>query len=339
MKRASLAAALLAALLLASTLGAAPPRRLAGTLAFTGEPAVGPSQIFLARKDGTVVQLTHSRPGLGAIAWSPDGKRILAFEFHPKASAVVILNADGTWNATVSSAVDNRPYWSPDGKRIAFQRRRVVYVVRDDSSLRRKGHEELRLAGNGAPLSLGGGLTWSPDGKEIAYVGTAKGRPALFVVPSDGAAAPHAIYSGGSLVGEPEWSTDGSEIAFAGGGISVVRPDGTGLKRLRAGNYSGPVWSPRSLLIAYVGPHANYLMTRSGTHARRLPGCVCTDVYPGFEQRLSWSSDAGEIAYSGGVGPHSDGGIYYVEIDGSGATRVAYSQDFAFFNPIWRPGG
>jgi len=67
---------------------------LAGTLAFTGEPAIGPSQIFLARKDGTVVQLTHSRLGLGAIAWSPDSKRILAFEFHPKGSAVVVLNAN-----------------------------------------------------------------------------------------------------------------------------------------------------------------------------------------------------------------------------------------------------
>ncbi len=323
---------------------ATPQTHLAGTLAFTGEPPVGRSQIFLARPDGTIKQLTHAQYSLSALSWSPDGSRLLVFEFHPPADTEVsVLNADGSWNATVSAHVDNRPHWSPDGKRIAFQRRRAIYVVRDDGSLHRVGHPELRLAGNGAPSTLGGGLSWAPDGTRIAYVGTQKGRPALFVVPTDGSAPPTAIYapkSGGSLYDEPEWSTDGTQIAFtAPGGIYVVKPDGTGLKRLRAGRYFGAVWSPRSLLIAFVGAHANYLMTRDGTHMKRLPGCVCTNVYPGFEQRLSWSSDGGEIAYSGGVGPHADGGIYYVDIDGSGATRVAYSSNFAYYGPIWRPGG
>ena len=91
------------------------------------------------------------------------------------------------------------------------------------------------------------------------------------------------------------------------------------------------------MLIAFVGPHANYLMRRDGTHVRRLPGCVCTGVYPGFQQILSWSPDGSKIAYSGGVGPHADGGIYYVNIDNTGATRVAYSRTLQYSRPIWRP--
>ncbi len=323
---------------------AAPPRHLAGTLAFTGEPTFGPSQIFLARPDGNVTQLTHGQRGVSAISWSPAGSRLLAFEYHPPADTeAIVLKADGSWDATVSANVDNRPRWSPDGNRVAFQRRRVLYVVRYDGALHRTDHPELRLAGNGAPPTLGGGLTWSPDGKQIAYVGTEAGRPALFVVPADGSAPPRRIYvpaSGGSLYDEPEWSTDGSQIAFTGpGGIYVVKPDGSGLKQLRAGRVDSPVWSPRSVLIAFVGPSANYLMRRDGTHVRRLPGCVCANTYPGFQQHLSWSPDAGEIAYSGGVGPHADGGIYYTAIDGSGAIRVAYSSKFAYYGAIWRPGG
>jgi Tol biopolymer transport system component len=345
MKRLAIGLVLLATTTAAGIASAAtPPRHLVGTIAFTGEPSFGPAQIFLARPDGTVKQLTHAQFSLSALSWSPDGSRLLVFEFHPPADTEVdILKADGSWDARVSGHVDNGPRWSPDGTRIAFQRERSIYVVRADGSLHRTVHPERRLASNGAPVTLGGGLSWSPDGRRIAYVGTQKGRPALFVVAADGSTPATAIYvprSGGAFYPGPEWSTDGAEIAFsAPGGIYAVKPDGTGLKLLRAGHYSGPAWSPRSVLIAFVGPHANYLMRRDGTHVRRLPGCVCTNVYPGFEQHLSWSSDASEIAYSGGIGPHADGGIYYVDIDGSGATRVAYSPDFAFYGPIWRPGG
>ncbi len=78
-------------------------------------------------------------------------------------------------------------------------------------------------------------------------------------------------------------------------------------------------------------------MNADGRAFHRLPGCTCTDVYPGFAQRLSWSPDGTQLAYSGGVGPHLDGVIYRVRIDGRGGARVARSPSFTFERPLWRP--
>src|SRR6476660_1300996 len=83
--------------------------------------------------------------------------------------------------------------------------------------------------------------TFSPDGTRIAFVSDRTGVPQVWVAAVDGG-APLQITKGDDPVGRVIWSPDGAWLALSlapGGGmhtqIYVVRPDGTGLRRLTDG--------------------------------------------------------------------------------------------------------
>ena len=83
--------------------------------------------------------------------------------------------------------------------------------------------------------------SFSPDGKAIAFVSNLSGLPQVWTVPAAGG-FPRMVTSFDDPVGNVEWSPDGKWIAFSlapGGGMNtqvwLVKPDGTGLKRLTDG--------------------------------------------------------------------------------------------------------
>ncbi len=83
--------------------------------------------------------------------------------------------------------------------------------------------------------------SFSPDGKTIAFVSNLSGLPQVWTVPAAGG-FPRMVTSFDDPVGGVEWSPDGAWIAFSlapGGGMNaqvyLVKPDGTGLKRLTDG--------------------------------------------------------------------------------------------------------
>jgi dipeptidyl aminopeptidase/acylaminoacyl peptidase len=83
--------------------------------------------------------------------------------------------------------------------------------------------------------------SFSPDGRQVAVVSDLSGVPQIYVVPSGGG-WPRAVTAGNDPVGGVTWSPRGDWLAFSvlpGGGLNsqiyVVRPDGTGLRRLTDG--------------------------------------------------------------------------------------------------------
>ena len=240
---------------------------------------------------------------------------------------------------------DYNPAWSPDGTRIAFASNRhgneELYVMDAD------GRNVKRLTRNAASdLSP----AWSPDGRRIAFVRrSAAGGGEIFVMNADGTGtprriSPRAVRDHGSY--SPDWSADasGERIVFSSGALTpenaelyVVRPNGTGLKRLTftkgdvetLGDDGFPAWSPDGRRIAFTSNRTQdneiWVMRADGKGQRRLAGFAGRDdLFP------TWSQDGGRLAFSSrdALGKSL---IHLVGADGKGLKRLTAGDE-----PDWR---
>ncbi len=111
-----------------------------------------------------------------------------------------------------------------------------------------------------ARIGLATSPSFSPDGKRIAFVSNMSGMPQIWTMSADGG-FPILVTASDDPVGFVTWSPDGAWLAFnvaPGGGfneqIYVVKPDGTGLRRLTEGgkenNFLGD-WTPDSRYLTF----------------------------------------------------------------------------------------
>ena len=240
---------------LSSSATSTPPRAvLPEELSYTADGGV-----TLVHRDGTRQQLAtavdvrladgslrRARAYYG-IEWSPDGSKLLALRLS-SSPGLVLVDANGKIGPKIRSST-SVARWSPDGTRIAWVtgKRSTGYAILVASS---DGQNITRIATLPWPPQLAAAaFSWSPDGKQIVYAG--RRDTGLFIVDADGRSAPRSVLVGG--VGEAQWSPDGSLIAYTtGGDLWVVRPDGTGSRRV-AEDANGAVWSPDGAQLAFFG--------------------------------------------------------------------------------------
>jgi dipeptidyl aminopeptidase/acylaminoacyl peptidase len=101
-----------------------------------------------------------------------------------------------------------------------------------------------------AKVGFASSPSFSPDGSEIAFLTNISGLPQIWTISTRGG-YPRMVTALDDPVSVPLWSPDGKWIAFSsapGGGLNsqifVIRPDGTGMRRLTEGgktnNWIGP---------------------------------------------------------------------------------------------------
>jgi TolB protein len=219
-----------------------------------GRIAFANDNIYSIAPDGTdQQQLTSSGHGTGAPAWSPDGQRIAYMQDTTFSDSydIFVMNEGGSGEINLTqndSTNDREPAWAPGGNWIVFSRWNPIgsnqlFIIRPDGS-------GLRRITNSDRQHLT--PAWAPDGRSIAFADEASG---LWIVSLRGS---ERLLDGDGE--EPSWSPDGQWIVFTRFGnagttrsLYVIRPDGTGLRRLTAGpSDHEPAWSPDGTKIVFT---------------------------------------------------------------------------------------
>jgi Tol biopolymer transport system component len=231
--------------------------------------------VWTINADGTGARLTRaSGPGAHEFdpTLSPD-RRLIAYRRERDGGnpEIWLMHADGTGQHRLTGD-GGFPTWSPDGSMIAYAPAGgpsgmswIAIMNADGSGQRRLPHTD----GGEYP-------SWSPDGKRIAFNSNLSGSARMYVVDVDGSRVVDLSSVGEG--GQVAWSPDGRSILFASHrdhtddyrDIYVMRPDGSGVKRLTHANGETPAWSPDGRYIVFAAAGL-FVMRADGSGVISLP--------------------------------------------------------------------
>jgi Tol biopolymer transport system component len=294
-----------------------------------GAPVAGVSQVFTVRPDGTRLrQVTHQAFDTGkyGLTWSPDGRSLLYLvsgNGTDRKDKIVRSAADGSGATVISPPCtghclgDEFPNYSPDGKKIAFDRAFGPIVNNNASvvaifTMSTDGSDLTQLTQSSTPTSSEDHQPqWSPNGKEIAFVrlNTTDG-------PQDGSAIEVMNSNGSNLrrltpwsmrATDPRWSPNGKRILFntywhlvqlKSANLFAIRPDGT--HRVQLTHYTGGTlqafadgWSPDGTQILFERLNASGCCTEVGgyyilnLHSKQIQRLTSVRIHDN-DARAAW---------------------------------------------------
>jgi dipeptidyl aminopeptidase/acylaminoacyl peptidase len=212
----------------------------------------GKAQIWVvARGGGDARKVSTLENGASSIEWSPDGTRFVCLTrtgpapsktsdvrhythanykfndtgwFDGKRSHVAVVDAKSGAAQQITDGDDWNdldPHWSPDGTRIAFVSNRTGKEFDFDHNtdvwvIAASGGKLTKISDHAGPDRS---PRWSPDGKQIAFLGAVdeEDAPTVYVTPAGGGAAREVAKGFDQTVADLQWGDGGKALYFTSG--------------------------------------------------------------------------------------------------------------------------
>ena len=319
-------------------------------------------------RDGDARKLTNLPRDTYAPSVTRDGR--VVFESQTFWTAIDVIPSAGGRSRTVTGFMAETPEWNWASTQLGVTYgnwRRVVDderypdiaqdlgIVDVDNAVPAKAVKTVVQA---SP-SEDQGMSWSPNGRWIAFHSHQQHTDDIWLQPTDRSAPPRQISTGGYETGWPRWSRDGRWIAFmteqadargSHGRLFVIPADQETGKTQPAqpvpldgvvGNAEHAEWMPdgEHFVVSAAGPgrseRAIYLVSRDGVRspAGRIHQFTSEQRYSG----VALSPDGASVAF---VAPASDGvfQLFTVPISG-GDVRQITRDPVDKTQPAWSPDG
>lgn len=223
---------------------------------------------------------------------------------------------------------------SADGLAFSRQGDWVAYTTYPDRRLVRSrldGSDRLQLTGASQSVLM---PSWSPDGKQIAYMSnTGAGAWKIFLISKDGG-TPEELAPASEDQSTPTWSPDGSSLIYAGAPwLKGFSPNSTPIRRvdlrtrqLNTLPESAGLWSPR------WSPDGKYLVAETIDSQKLLLFDFSAGIWTTLASPQSdligyttWSHDSRFVYYNRYL--HQRGTIYRVDVKRRVTERVWASDE------------
>ncbi len=264
-----------------------------------GDVFVLPDSPGLLRKSATTpIQLTFGPLEFGLAGVTPDGKRLIVGGYDQRAELVHYDPSSKQFVPFLGGLAAYDVTFSRDGKNIA-------YVSLQDETLwtsQADGSQKIQLT---YPPDHAALPRWSPDGKQIVYMGSAIGKPWKAYAISAQGGTPEELLPGPTTEGDPAFSPDGARIVFSTGEPSgqrnsEIRTMDVATKQITTvpgsnGMFS-PRWSPDGRYLAALDfEERSKTMRIFDFQTGKWSDWATDPVYVGYP---AWTPDSRYVEYS-----------------------------------------